>query len=218
MKEYHKIQTVFKRNPETKFKTLLEGEYSFPEFRYLKDNLWLFTEKVDGTNIRIMWNGTDIQIGGKTDNAQLHGDLIVNINKLLEGKIDYFKENFIPPQGQDVAVCLYGEGYGAGIQKGGGNYRQEKGFVLFDIKIGDYWLQREDVEEIAIKLNIDIVPIVAMGRLEDMVNLVKKGFNSKWGEFLSEGIVARPSTELKTRNGQRIITKLKHKDFLTLKN
>ena len=46
-----------------------------------------------------------------------------------------------------------------------------------------------------------------------MINLVRSGFNSKWGEFKAEGIVARPETELKRRNGQRIITKLKYKDF-----
>ncbi len=44
MNEYHKIQTVFKRNPENKFKTLLIGDYSMPEFEYLKDNIWSFTE------------------------------------------------------------------------------------------------------------------------------------------------------------------------------
>lgn len=42
MKEYHKIQTVFLRNPETKFKTLIEGQFSLPEFEYLKNNLWVF--------------------------------------------------------------------------------------------------------------------------------------------------------------------------------
>ena len=29
MTVYHKIQTVFKRDPETNFKTLLEGDYTF---------------------------------------------------------------------------------------------------------------------------------------------------------------------------------------------
>ena len=48
MKEYHKIKTVFKRDPVTKFKTLLEGEFASPEFEYLKNNEWIFTEKVDG--------------------------------------------------------------------------------------------------------------------------------------------------------------------------
>lgn len=31
MDTYHKIQTVFKRNPANKHKTLLEGEYSLPD-------------------------------------------------------------------------------------------------------------------------------------------------------------------------------------------
>ena len=51
MIQYHKIQTVFKRDPETKFKTLLMGEYSLPEFEYLKNNEWVFTEKIDGTKV-----------------------------------------------------------------------------------------------------------------------------------------------------------------------
>ena len=55
MKEYHKIYTIFKRNPKTKYKTLLEGKYSLPEFEYLKDCIWVFTEKIDGTNIRVIW-------------------------------------------------------------------------------------------------------------------------------------------------------------------
>ncbi|MBU1082564.1 MAG: hypothetical protein KKB59_18905, partial [Spirochaetes bacterium] len=49
MQKYHKIQTVFKRDPETKFKTLLIGDFALPEFEYLKNNLWVYTEKVDGT-------------------------------------------------------------------------------------------------------------------------------------------------------------------------
>ena len=53
MKEYHKIQTVFKRDPSTNHKTLLMDDYSLPEFEYLKNNHWIFTEKIDGTNIRV---------------------------------------------------------------------------------------------------------------------------------------------------------------------
>ena len=65
MKEYIKIQTIFKRDLLTNHKTLLEGDYSLPEFDYLKDNTWIFTEKVDGTNIRVMWDGKEIAFGGK---------------------------------------------------------------------------------------------------------------------------------------------------------
>jgi len=208
MKEYHKIQTVFKRNPETKFKTLLK-EFSLPEFEYLKDNIWVFTEKVDGTNIRIMWNGKEIVFGGKTDNAQIPSFLIQRLQTRFFSQKQKFREKF----GEEGNVCFYGEGYGAKIQKGGGNYRQDQDFILFDVKIGDWWLQRQDVEDIAKFFEIDIVPIIGQGSLRNMIEWAKEGFDSKWGNFDAEGIVARPKIELKSRNGQRIITKIKHKDF-----
>jgi hypothetical protein len=110
-------------------------------------------------------------------------------------------------------LCLYGEGYGAKIQKIGGLYRPDQDFVLFDVRIGEWWLQRADVEDIAQKLELDIVPIIGEGTLHDAVAVAKEGFNSTWGNFQAEGIVARPKVELKTRNGQRIITKIKCCDF-----
>ena len=211
MKEYHKIQTVFKRDPENKFKTLLEGDYSIPEFDYLKNNMWVFTEKVNGTNIRVQFDGS-VQFQGKTDNAQIPAPLIAKLIELFP--IEKFKSIFPVVVEQSDEVCLYGEGYGAKIQKGGGNYRPDQSFVLFDIKIGDWWLQRKDVEDIAMKLDIEVVPRIDNGCLSDMVSMVKRGIMSQWGNFKAEGIVARPVTELKTRSGHRIITKLKYKDFL----
>ena len=156
MKEYHKIQTVFLRNPETKFKTLLEGQFALPEFKYLQNNIWVFTEKVDGTNIRVMFKDGNITFGGKTDRAMIPAPLANKLNDIFLPLKDKFTEIF----SNATEVCLYGEGYGAKIQKGGGNYRDDQSFVLFDIKIGDWWLQRSDVEDVATKLDIDIVPII----------------------------------------------------------
>ena len=110
-------------------------------------------------------------------------------------------------------MCLYGEGFGAKIQKGGGNYRKDQGFVLFDVVIDGIFLKREDVEDIANKLDIESVPIVGYGTLEDAVKTAKEGFCSNWGPFKAEGIVARPSVELLDRRGYRVITKIKCKDF-----
>ena len=85
---------------------------------------------------------------------------------------------------------------------------------MFDIKIGHWWLQRKDVEIIGKNLGLDVVPIIGKGTLRDMVDTVQRGLNSKWGDFKAEGIVARPIVELRTRSGDRIITKLKNKDFI----
>jgi hypothetical protein len=200
MNQYHKIQTVFKRDPETKFKTLLEGEYSLPEFKYLANNHWVFTEKVDGTNIRVMFDGNQIIFGGKTDNAQIPTPLLNNLNALFLPQIDKFQTEF------SDGVCLYGEGYGGKIQKAGSTYGPEQRFVLFDVKVGRWWLERKNVEGIAVAFGVDIVPIIGGGSLDRMVNTVREGFMSQWGGFFAEGIVARPMVEMQTR--------IKRKDFV----
>jgi hypothetical protein len=207
MKEYHKIDTVFKRDPATHFKRLLLGDYAQEAFSYLANNEWVFTEKVDGTNIRVIVNDGDMTFGGKTNDAQIPAPLVKKLQELFLPHVAMLNEMF--PDGG----CLYGEGYGAKIQKGGGNYRPDQDFVLFDIKVGDWWLQRPAIEEIATKLSISIVPIIGRGTLTNMINMAQAGFNSAWGNFIAEGIVARPAVELKTRNGNRIITKIKYKDF-----
>lgn len=207
MREYPKIDSVFKRDMSHPKKQLILGSYSNDVFAYLTNNEWIFTEKVDGTNIRVMCVNDAVTFGGRTDNASLPAPLVKRLEERFHTQREKIAELF--PE----SACLYGEGYGAKIQKGGGNYRSDQDFVLFDVKVGDWWLQRDAVESIAYSLGLNVVPIVGQGTLHQAVEFVKNGFNSVWGGFLAEGIVARPSVELKMRSGQRIITKLKHCDF-----
>jgi len=211
MHKYHKIQTVYKRDPGDKVGPVIDGQFSLPEFEYLQYNKWIFTEKVDGTNIRIKINeNSEGSLSGKTDKAEipyplrdyLHDTFTkLAVNGVLEKTL------------KNQPACLYGEGYGANVHKGSGKYSQDQSFVLFDVRIGDWWLKREDVEDIAEKLDLMVVPIIGFGTLSELVEIVKTGFNSVWGDFQAEGIVARPEVELTARNGNRIITKLKYKDF-----
>lgn len=204
MEEYTKIQSVFKRDEKThKF---IEGQYSLPEIEYLKNNDWVWTEKIDGTNIRVDWSDA-LRFGGRTDNAQMPTFLLSKLQDLF-GEFD-FDGQF--PDG----VTLYGEGYGAKIQKGGDNYiANGVDFILFDVKIGGWWLKREDVEGIAQSLGIKVVPIIGIGSIDDAIWMMKSdGIKSTFGDFLAEGLVLKPQVELKSRNGHRIITKMKHKDF-----
>lgn len=211
MNEYHKIQTIFKRDPETH--ALLIGEYSCPEFEYLKDNSWVYTEKVDGTNVRIMWDGVAkaIMLGGKTDKAQIQPCLIDWFNAVIKPNKELFAELF----STDAPVCLYGEGYGPKIQKGE-KYRSDVSVVFFDIRIGPWWLRREDMTDLLERLDLEVIPVIGAGSLDYLIATVKGGYGSQWGNFPAEGIVARPAVELQARSGQRIITKLKHSDFLKL--
>lgn len=208
MDKYHKIKTVYKRDPENKYRTLLMGDFALPEFEYLSRNAWMFTEKVNGTNIRVIWNEGVVTFAGKIDRAQLHSDLVARLQERFIDQVARFADVF----GSNSPVCLYGEGYGPKIH-GGGKYRADQDFVLFDVKAGDWWLRRTDVEDVAGMFGVDVVPIIGHGTLDDMVDITRQGFLSRWGDFTAEGIVARPIVQLFARNGSRIITKIKCKDF-----
>lgn len=210
MKQYQKIQTVFLRDPETKYKTLLEGTWAKPEFELLKDINWICTEKIDGTNIRIMWDGENLRFGGKTDNTHIPAHLLSTLQ-------DLFSEEKMKSCFEDASeVCLYGEGYGRKIQKGGNYLPDRTDFILFDVKVGNFWLSREANEDIAEKLGINIVPIMGVMTLSEAVEIVKEGFKSTIAEnkeYIAEGLIMKPVTELYSRRGERVISKVKYKDF-----
>lgn len=107
--EYHKIKTLFVRDMNGT-KKLTEGLFRSPLVEYLKDLEWIFTEKIDGTNIRIHWDGHAVSISGRTDNAQIHEHLFQKCMELFGGEINaqIFEENFGVQE-----VTLIGEGYGA---------------------------------------------------------------------------------------------------------
>lgn len=210
MKTYHKIQTIFHRDYETNNKYIVEGKWALPEFEMLKDLNWIWTEKIDGTNIRIKWDGVQVRFGGKTDNAQIPVQLI-----------DYLQDTFTNDKmlecfGETPNVCLYGEGYGKGIQKGGNYIPDKTKFILFDCKIDQWWLLKDNVTEIGNKLGISLVPNMGSGSLLDAVELVKNGFISTISDnrqYMAEGLILKPEIDLFNRKGERIITKLKYKDF-----
>jgi len=210
MNEYHKIQTVFLRDPATNFKTLLEGQYAEPAFDYLANCWWMFTEKVDGTNIRVMWDGERVTFGGKTNDAQIPVHLLARLTEL-------FPSERLRSVFDCGDVCLYGEGFGAKIQKGGGRYKADGGdFILFDVKVGGVWLERPNVSDIAEKCGVPIVPIVRLGTLPEAIQMVRDGFKSTISAdsgLNAEGLVMRPVVNLFDRLGRRIITKVKAKDF-----
>jgi len=230
METYHKIQTLFKRDLDgsrtgQKGK-MIEGEWTTDELAYLAGNEWEFTEKVDGTNIRIRWDSGEAwlegrkgpEFGGRSDNAVIPEPL----KRYLEAT--FTADRFINADLDDIT--LFGEGYGPKIQNGG-LYRDDVSFVLFDVKIGPWWLTRDNVNDIAKKLGIDSVPVVGYGTLYDGIKMVSNiepswpdrpefmggPMRSTWGDFIAEGIVARPVVPMFNRKGERIITKIKAVDF-----
>lgn len=216
MHEYSHIDTIWKRDMERKG-VIIPGDFASPELEYLANCEWVGTEKVDGTNIRVMWDGVTVRIGGKTDNAQIPAFLVARLQDLFdaEGMAEKFGRH--EDASSPIAVCLYGEGYGARIQKGGGNYRADGvDFVLFDVNVNDWWLQRDGIEDVANYFRIDAVPIVFRGTLAEACALVEPGLKSTWGDFQAEGLVLKPAVDLMKRNGYRILTKIKTADYVSL--
>lgn len=173
---------------------------------------WVVTEKIDGTNIRVNLSVDDVlTFNGRTDNAQIPAELAMFITK--EFTVEKLKALRIDDD--KTSITLFGEGYGNGIQSGG-YYRKDKGFILFDVLINNkYWLDDIAITTIAQKLNIPRVPILGIMSFDDIVSLVKTGFDSLCAEEKrrAEGIVARPIETLYDRRMKRVIIKLKTKDF-----
>ncbi len=208
MELYHKINSLYKRDMSNNGK-FIEGVWATDELDYLQNCPWQFTEKVDGINIRIFWNGKRVWFGGRTERAQLPEHLLAKLQETFT--VELMECDF--PNQQDE-LMLFGEGYGHKIQSGGKYLGDKIGFVLFDVKVGTWWLKRDAVDGIAMRLGIQSVPVLAdTGTLHDGIKLVKDGFKSSWGDFEAEGLVARPVIDLFTRRGDRVITKIKAVDF-----
>jgi hypothetical protein len=214
MGKYSKINSVFFRDPENNHKTFLMGEWSVPEFELLKDIDWLWTEKIDGTNIRVIWDGETVTFKGRTDKAQIPPKLLTALQERFYP--DIMKKVFEMSPDRDP-ICLYGEGYGDRIQGCGKRYIDgDNDFILFDCKIGDYWMERDVLDGMAHALEIPIVPIVGMGTLWGAIKKTQEGFKSSISEdpdLIAEGLICKPKVGLFNRGHNRIITKVKHKDF-----
>lgn len=205
---YHKIETLFERSTDGN-KALIEGKWRNPLVEYLKDNTWTFTEKIDGTNIRIIWDGHKVTFGGRTERAQIPAHLIDKLLELFGGETvaQMFEQLF-----GEREVVLFGEGYGYKIQKGG-LYRPDVSFILFDVAVNGVYQPRIAVEAIADTFAIEVVPVLFEGTLSDGVDFVKTKPVSTIGTHPMEGLVARPQIETQDRHGNRVIVKIKVSDF-----
>lgn len=247
-RDYQKINTLFLRDENN---IIIPNMLTCPEFNYLKNVPWECTEKIDGTNIHIDYlltcdydeqgnvehSGFEAEIHGRTANAQIPAHLEKKLRELFwpdndTERFDAFKDRFNDAFEQamesqrkshsaELRISIYGEGYGVKIQKGGNYIKNDVGFILFDVRVGEWWLSREACEEIAKKLGVPIVPLVGYMTIPEAIEYVKKGFKSTIAEnpdYDAEGLVLKTPYALQFRNGQRIITKIKTCDFQKFHN
>jgi hypothetical protein len=205
---YGKTPNVYLRDWETK--KLVHGKYSKPELEYLQDCEWVWTEKIDGMNLGVTCVDGQLKIFGRNGESQppkfLKETLLVHFQKLLKSWHIFGNKT----------VHLFGECFGAKIQKRGALYSTKNHFALFAISINGTWLSPVEVLCTSQLLGLNTPPEIGRGTLREAVDFASKGFKSTFGEFLAEGIVCHPEYHVLNCCGDRIICKIQSKDFINV--
>ena len=240
--KYPKIYTLFEREKEGKKRLvtpIINKDYSIQALSYV--NKIIVEEKIDGTNAQLevcyyhYIDGERVDFRYFSRNNQINNDpntedimwirstinKVVNLKKI---KTWYFK-NFVEGKTSDnfPVIKIYGEVYGEKIQ--GNKYlpKGERNFIVFDIKINNNWLSVKDRNEICNNLGLKVVPkfceLDRFPTFEECYDLLFKTYpksiiakENGRDEFL-EGFILRPQISLYTHNFNRVIGKIKRKDF-----
>ncbi len=221
--EYSKIETLYNRDDK---RFIIIGELRRPEFGNIKR--WSITEKLHGRNTRIsLDNNGLVDYGGKTDEAEMPPELLEYLRNTFP--LEKLKAAlWLPNKPVPKLATIYGEAYGPGMVPGSGLYRKDISFRLFDCLIDIYWLERNNLEDVARKLDIKCVPLLGIidflptnvNEIEYILEINKENLvaTEEGGSesIRSEGIVAKCVPMLFYRKGEklgRVMWKLKIKDF-----
>lgn len=169
---------------------------------------------VHNCNIGIFWDGHRVSYQGRTEKAQIPAHLT---NRLIEIFGTNEAEEMFEQMFGEREVVLFGEGYGAKIQKGGGNYIPDGcDFILFDVYFpsSDTWLQWNDVMNVADAFGINHVPLIMTGTIQEAIDYVKtKPVSHINPNHEMEGLVGKPLVDFYDRNHNRVMVKIKVRDF-----
>lgn len=209
MQPYPKTPNVFARDKVTG--KIIHGKWSTPEIAYLSNLPWAWYEKIDGTNMRVIVHPQydKVEVLGRTDKAELNDGLLDRVKTQFTDLLPDLRIMF-PHQ-----ICFFGEGIGKKIQ--GSLYGPDYRFILFAIKTEKFWYPQSSVYDIGGQLKIETAPIVGRGPLPLAIDEVRGGLNSRLSGLhnckFAEGLIVHPVEALLDSHGQRVIAKIKHKDF-----
>jgi len=197
MSEYHKIETLYERDEHFK----IGPDLVLRNRVYDTLKTWRWTEKVDGTNIRVIWQGGKLSFGGKTDNASIPAELV-----------KWLYENINP---EKLAACFPTAATSSSTAKGTAPassvaastadqeaHRLRRVVIDTDIehtRMGGWWLSDENMRDVASKLGLDAVPYLGEMTLEDATDKVRAGFRSSLNGGLAQprewsAVRSRPSS------------------------
>jgi hypothetical protein len=224
--EYVKIHSLWKREGwyfeqgkattkegQKDRQSFIVGDYACAEFGNIKR--WNVTEKIDGTNVRIHLARNEDRFIPGFYGRHSYSAMPSELFNFLSDKFDAELLSKTIDMGNCTSAILYGEGYGPKIQAAGNKYSDRLSFMLFDVVIGKYWLPRDIVKDIALKLDVPVVPDLGIMTEEQIVEYVKSKPLSQCSLHpqVIEGVVARSEPCVYFKDGTPVMFKLKCKEF-----
>lgn len=226
---YDKILAPFARDT-AKSKYVDIVKFSRPEFEMLANVKWNWTLKIDGSNVNVIWDGERASYVGHTEKTQFN-----------ERTKKFLDETFCTPEAETVFEDLYGkQPVKISMELVSKDMNQNYGYFdgavfVFDIfngSTGKVWTSEETLNAFVSKFegsNVLVAPFIGYMSIWDAVD-VARAYEAIWnrhpekwseerivknplGPYMIEGLVGRLPYELFNNNGDRVITKVKCKDY-----
>lgn len=209
MVEYQKIETLFRFDPPTH---TYKREYYNPIVGYLADLPWICSEKFDGTNVRVHWDGHRVEWAGRTDASELpkEADALLSATFGTPEAEVTFEQTF----GEKDAI-LFMECYGGKVQ--GGIYGGKERLIGFDVMVGGIYLDKSQVGPIMSEFGVEAVEFFEVPNLRKAIEIVWDWAPASHVEdgkqTRIEGLVCVPLRRLYDHMGHRICVKIKRRDL-----
>lgn len=207
MIEYQKIETLYKFDNVTK---TYRKEFFNPYVDYLKDNEWIASEKIDGTNVQVEYDGHRVAFHGRTERTNFPKEVLAALTEKFADSEVVFEQMF-----GDKPVIMFMECYGGKIQ--GGLYGGEERLIGFDVMVNGTYLDKLIIKEIFDKFGVETVEFFKVSGIDEALKIVSSNPLSphcKKGTTRQEGLVCVPAVRIYDHQGKRIIVKIKERDLL----
>jgi len=164
-------------------------------------------EKIHGTSSHLSWKFEENKIHFSSGGESYENFIKLFDIPTLEAKM---REMF-----PDQDVVIFGEAYGGKQQGMSHTYGKQLKFIGFDVKVGDFWLNVPNADDVCTKLGIEFVYYDKIEVTLENLTLARDAPSVQAHRNLGltdkkrEGVVLRPLTEMRINNGDRVICKYK---------
>jgi len=208
---FQKIYAPFgRKNPNDRLVDTTIYSRNWVQTFYENNIPMLASEKIDGTSVGLKWDGERISFVGHTEKSQFAPSYL----KYLQNRFGTKEfESCVEEIFEDKSVTIYGEGISKDYNVHYGYPNGE--FIFYDVQLANgKFMNRKALGDIAEKLGL-IMPYTGCYTIQQAIDFVKQRPMSKLDPSVRmEGLVLRPLIELYTNNDERIICKIKVKDFV----